>query len=157
MIRWRLRLEEYDYLIKYKKGSEYYVADALIVNRIEIIANKTIEEDSLTMVPQIADDAPVTPEEMDEIFDDVMAAVHTADENPAFSLPITDKNIHAFNYRIIIKGGNDYNLKINKDKRTVQYTMKINKSNAETHLLKFFKENVKPDKQYGIYFTTEEL
>ena len=35
--------------------------------------------------------------------------------------------------------------------------MKINKSNAETHLLKFFKENVKPDKQYGIYFTTEEL
>ena len=94
---------------------------------------------------------------MDEIFDDDMATVHTADEKPAFSLPITDKNIHAFNYSIIIKGGNDYNLKIIKDKLKVQYTVKINKSNAETHLLKFFKENVKPDKQYGIHFTTEEL
>ena len=69
----------------------------------------------------------------------------------AFSLPITDKNIHAFNYSIIIRGGNYYNLKINKDKLKVQYTVKINKSNADTHLFKFFKENVKPDKQYGIY------
>ena len=98
------------------------------------------------MVPQTPDDAPVTPEEMDEIFDDDMVSVHTADENPAFSLPITDKNVHAFNYSIIIKGENDYNLKINKDKLKVQYTVKINKSNAERHLLKFFKENVKPDK-----------
>ena len=107
------------------------------------------------MVPQTPDDAPVTPEEMDEIFDDDMATVHS--ENPAFTLPITDKNIHAFNYSIIIKGGNNYNLKINKDKLKVQYTVKINKSNAETHLLKFFKENVIPDKQYGIYFTSQEL
>ena len=154
LIKWRLRLEECDYIIKYKKGSENYIADAL--SRIEINANKTIE-DSLSMVPQTPDDAPFTPEEMDEIFDDDMATVHTADENPAFSLPITDNNIHAFNYSIIIKGGNDYNLKIDKDKFIVQYTVKINKSNAEAHLLKFFKENVKPDKQYGIYFTNEEL
>ena len=75
---------------------------------------KTIEEDSLSMIPQTHDDAPFTPEEMHKIFDDDMATVHTADENPAISIPITDKNIHAFNYSIIIKGGNDYNLKINK-------------------------------------------
>ena len=54
------------------------------------------------MVPQTPDDASFTPEEMDEIFDDDMATVHTADENPAFSLPIKNKNIHAFNYSIII-------------------------------------------------------
>ena len=94
---------------------------------------------------------------MDEIFDDDMATVHTTDENPAFSLPITDKNIPAFNYSIIIKKKNYNNLNINKDKLKVQCTVKINKSNAGTHLLKFFKEKVKPDKQYGIYFTTEEL
>ena len=109
LIRWRLRLEEYGYIIKYKKGSENYVADAL--SRVEINANETIEEGSLSMVPQTPDDASVTPEEMDEIFDDDMATVHTADENLAFSLSITDKNTHAFNYSIIIKGGNDYNLK----------------------------------------------
>ena len=105
LTRWRLRLEEYKYIIKYKKGSQNYVADVL--SRTEINANKTIEEDSLSMIPQTPDDAPVTPEEMDEILDDDMATVHTADENPAFSLPITDKNIHAFNYSIIIKGGNN--------------------------------------------------
>ena len=43
LIRWRLRLEEYHYIIKYKKGSENHVADAL--RRIEINAHKTIEED----------------------------------------------------------------------------------------------------------------
>ena len=80
-------------------------------------------------------DAPVTP---DEILEDDMATVHTADENPAVSLPITDKNIHAFNYSIIIKVGNDYNLKINKDKLRVQYTVKINKSNAETQFTQVF-------------------
>ena len=113
------------------------------MSRIEINANKTIEEDSLSMVPETPADAPVRPEEMDQIFDDDMITVHTADENPAFSLPIIDKNIHAFNYSIIIKGGNDYNLKINKDKLKVQYTVKINKSKAESHLLQFFKQTVK--------------
>ena len=37
------------------------------------------------MVPQTPNDAPVRSEEMNEIFDDNMAIVHTADENTAFS------------------------------------------------------------------------
>ena len=43
LIRWRLKLEEYNYKIKYKKGCENIVADAL--SRIEI-NNQEEEEDS---------------------------------------------------------------------------------------------------------------
>ncbi|OXU31707.1 hypothetical protein TSAR_007210 [Trichomalopsis sarcophagae] len=46
--------------------------------------------------------------EVDEDPGDDLETAHTAVEDPVFSLPITDKNIHAFNYSIIIKSGRDY-------------------------------------------------
>ena len=108
------------------------------------------------MVPQVSGDIPSSAKEIDEIFEDDLATNHTAEENPVFSLPITDKNIHTFNYSIIVKEGRDYDVKIIKDKLKVQYIIKINKQDAETQLLKFFNENIKPDKQYGIYFMNKE-
>ena len=105
------------------------------------------------MVPQVSGDIPSSAKEIDEIFEDDLATNHTAEENPVFSLPITDKNIHTFNYSIIVKEGRDYDVKIIKDKLKVQYIIKINKQDAETQLLKFFNENIKPDKQYGIFLT----
>ena len=67
-----------------------------------------------------------------------MATDDTAEENPVFSLPITDKNIDTFNYRIIVKEGRDYDVKIIMDKLKVQYIIKIYQQDAETQLLKFF-------------------
>ena len=139
LIRWRIKLEEYDYEVKYEKGCENYVADALC--RVEINNEEAGEDDLFSMLPQTPDDAPATTEEMDQIFSDDTATVHTAEEDPIFSLPVADKNIHVFNHSIIIKEGNDYRVKINKDKLKVQFTVKINKKDAETQLLKFFKEN----------------
>ena len=82
------------------------------------------------------------------------ATIHIAVENPVFSLLGSDKNIRAFNYSIIIKKGNDYQVKTTKDKK-IQYMIKINKNDAEAQLFQFFNENVKPNKQYGIYFETK--
>ena len=81
---------------------------------------------------------PHTIEEIDKLLDHDLIIVHTSEENPTFSLPISDKNIHAFNCSIIIKEGNNYQLKTMKNKLKIQYLIKINMKNAKTQLLKFF-------------------
>ena len=61
------------------------------------------------MLPQASDITPLTNQELAQMFEDEDdATIHTAVENLVFSLPVSDKNIHAFNYSIIIKKGNDY-------------------------------------------------
>ena len=89
--------------------------------------------------------------------DDDDTTIHTVEENPVFSLPGSDKNIHAFNDSIIIKKRNDYQVKTTEEKLKIQYMIKINKNDAEAQLPKFFNENVKPNKQYGINFESDEL
>ena len=108
------------------------------------------------MIAQAPDVASRAAEEVDEVVDDDIITVHTSDEDSIF-LPVTEKNIHAFNYSIILKSGNDYDVKINKDKLKIQHIVKIKEKNAETQLLKFLNENVKPDKQYEIYFANKSL
>ena len=151
LIRWKIKLAEYDFEIRYKNGCK---------NSVMVVKINAQEEndDLLSMVPQVSGDIPSSAKEIDEIFEDDLATNRTAEENPVFSLPITDKNIHTFNYSIIVKDGRDYDAKIIKDKLKVQYIIKINKQDAdETQLLKFFNENIKRDKQYGIYFMNEEF
>ena len=104
-----MKLVEYNYEIKYKKGCENKVANAL--SRIEI-NNQEEEEDSLSIVPQASDIAPLANQELTQSSEhEEDATIHTAEQNPVFSLPVSDKNIHAFNYSIIVKKGNDYQVK----------------------------------------------
>ena len=137
-------------------NSENKVTDAL--SRIEINNQEEEKEDSLSMLPQASDINPLNNQELTQTSkDEVDATIHTAEQNPVFSLPLSDKNIDAFNCSIIVKKGNDYQVKTTKDKLKIQYLIQINTNNAEAQLLKFLNENVKPNKQYGIYLETEEL
>ena len=43
-------------------------------------------------------------------------------------------------------------MRTKRNKLKTQYLVKIKEKDAETQLLKFLKENIKPDEQYGIYF-----
>ena len=64
---------------------------------------------------------------------------------------------NAFDCSIIHKLGNDYDVRTKRNKFKTQYLVKIKEKDAETHLLKFLKENIKPDEQYGIYFENKDL
>ncbi|OXU23333.1 hypothetical protein TSAR_006982, partial [Trichomalopsis sarcophagae] len=79
-------------------------------------------------------------EEVDEDHGDDLETAHTAVEDPYYS-----------------QIRRDCDVKINKDKLKIQYMVKINKDESETQLLKFINENIKPDKQYGIYFINDDL
>ena len=75
------------------------------------------------MLPQASDITPFTNQELTQTSDDEEdATMHAAEENPVFSLPVSDKNIHAFIYSIIVKRGNDYQVKTMKDKLKIQYS-----------------------------------
>ena len=101
---------------------------------------------TLSMLPQASDITPFTNQELAQMFEDEDdATIYTAVENPVFSLSVSDKNIHAFNYSIIIKKENDYQVKTTKDKLKIQYMIKINKNDVKAQLLKFLYRILKDD------------
>lgn len=51
LIRWKLKLEEYNYEINHLKGKENSVADAL--SRVEINALSDGEDDTQSMMPEV--------------------------------------------------------------------------------------------------------
>lgn len=69
LTKWQLRLEEFDFEIKYKKGKDNTVADAL--SRIEVDTKETrVDDDDLDLVsilPDVDDNEELLPDDADEI------------------------------------------------------------------------------------------
>ena len=110
------------------------------------------EDDPLSMIAQASTVTSPEAKEADEMLDDDMATIYTSDEDSVFALPVIERMIHSFDCSIILKLGNDYDVRTERNKLKTQYLVKIKEKDAETQLLKFLKENIKPEEQYGIYF-----
>jgi len=88
--RWKIKLREFDYEIKYIKGKENHVADAL-----SRITKKESKDNKIEEVFQNEDDVDTT-----------AATVHSAQEDNGDCIQITERPVNVFSHQLIFEKGN---------------------------------------------------
>lgn len=89
LLRWRLELEEFEYEVKYTKSKDNLVADALSSIEINVLENKTgNEEDNTSIIANVDDNT-----------DDID---NSAEQHPIQDMPIAERSINSFKHQICI-------------------------------------------------------
>lgn len=183
LVRWRLRLEEYDYKITYKKGKLNSNADALsrppnlnIATSVAAESQKPIfqyindfNDKMSTISIENPDDVMSIivepPDTTDQKLDDLDAeddnTIHTNAENPICSIKISEDPLNFGKNQIkFISVKNNpaepiiLNLFENSKQRLI---VQISKHNYKTDYLNFLKEYLVPNITYSCYFETDQL
>lgn len=132
LVRWRLKLEEFDYEIRYKKGKQNTNADALsrvkIADTVHINVNETEENDNASI-----------------------ATIHSAEENLNDHLPITERPLNDFQIQIVLKRSDKTAIQLlnpfrNKLRKTIERPIY-----SEEEVLDIFKKFVPPNKTTAIF------
>lgn len=109
LVRWRLKLEEFDYEIEYKRGVANSNADAL--SRVEINSKEIFEymenfNKALSEDPRDNDENESLIVNLDDNNDDREGTddltVHTSREEPILGMTITEKCVNSYDHQIII-------------------------------------------------------
>lgn len=169
LMRWRIKLEEFNFEIRYRKGVNNN-ADA--ISRIkfeELNINEDTDDDDNdldSIIPQIShEDLEITQKELEEITkfcsDDQpnqssSQTVHSNAENPILEIPYTERSLNTAMNQIIFQKTNSYKvekLKLHKNSR-IRLIVSIDELDDFT---KFLKEYIKPKSNYTIYFRHKEL
>lgn len=160
LTRWRLRLEEYDYKIIYKKGKYNTNADALSrikINTHEITQPGTSKEtitneddDGLSNIDiRTLLDMPITPETEDT----------STSNNQLDLIPISqdaiDKQLKQFHIRS--SPGTKYRVEDKSKSNRIIKDVYIPVNNTETEIIKFLREHTVADRKFFCYFYNTEL
>lgn len=179
LVRWRLKLEEFDYEIVYKKGKQNTNADAL--SRIEIYPTEVDQTE--TDVPPILqymneynenpvldlEPTPSTSKQNDDMSliaqidpdEENDETVHTSVENPILTINITEKPLNYFLSQVsILKVSHNPRIEIKKvfqnpTPRT-RFYIYITDETFEQQIINFLKEYASPKTQYVFYFQNDE-
>ena len=184
LIRWKLKLQEYDYTIFYKKGKLNQNADAL--SRIEIHFNETNDNSNIDFTDKEIENVineieqyAVTNENIND--DDINSIIANIDEQSHMNIDIDDEddqtqhsNTEYPNLEIPIaiqelnKAQNQIEIQLvnhspNKPKIIKPFPNKqriiaqISKNNTEHEIVQFVKEYCVPKVTYHLYFLPQEF
>lgn len=155
LVRWRLKLEEFDYQIIYKKGTLNTNADAL--SRVEIhpltidneIPCTSKDPDNQSIIANIDDDEP----------DD--NTIHTALENPIQDVKITDKPINYYKNQIFIDETNltmqERTFVLDSFEGTQRRQCYFTFEDTEQQFIDLIKNYFEPGKTYAFFLANEHL
>lgn len=180
LLRWRIRLEEFDYQIFYKKGKLNTNADAL--SRIELHTketndifsymddfnnkfNTTNSQSSHSEIDNIS--TQVQPDEqMSEINDppvenDDDGTIHTnAEQNPIVEIPIVETPVNYGQNQIIITSVLHSPAKPKLStlfEKKQRFTIQISQNHFEEDIINFVKNYVVPKISYHLYFENADI
>ncbi|CAK1582402.1 unnamed protein product [Parnassius mnemosyne] len=133
LTRWKLKLSEYDFTVKYKSGKSNTNADAL--SRVEIHNEET---DSMIA---LASERPPSVENSST------ASAHTSKENPILEVPIVDQPLNKFHRQIVISVVGDIKKRPVASKPFDTHNriaVQVSKSDLENDVVNLVKEYVIP-------------
>lgn len=187
LVRWRLKLEEFDYEIQYKKGKLNTNADAL--SRIEINTKEVVEtpdNDNMSIINNIdenpnmdevdsnssdkndeyyvVDDLDDIQENIENVENEEDQTAHSSIENPIQIIHISEKPLNLYNNQIIIEFILYADSKLHQRVHTKnifnnkkRIQVKIDKNTLRSEIINFMKNYLKPKLCYAILFKTDEL
>lgn len=136
LIRWRLKLEEFNYEIIYKKGKANTNADALSRVKVDHIDEEGVnkkEELNMNVNDNLSDHATSG------------STIHSAEENVDDGIPISEKPLNDFNIQFVFIKSNSTPMTVetvfkNKQRRTIRRP-KFNEEIVREIFQKFFPAN----------------
>lgn len=160
LTRWRLRLEEYDYKIIYKKGKYNTNADAL--SRIQINTHEITQPSTSTLTPLSPNndtydidirtllDMPIIPENV------VIDQVNQSDKTKIPSCDdAIDKQLKQFHIRSA--PGTQYRVEDKSKNNRIIKDIYIPINNTEPEIIKFLQEHTVAARKFHCYFHGENL
>lgn len=142
LYRWKVKLEEFDFDIKYIKGKTNFVADAL--SRVEININHETE----SIIPNVVDtDYQANVDDVDK------NTVHSNQEDPIFTLKMSERSLNQNRNQLVVKYGTTAKvIKQNLFKRNYRYTLIVTQNNLPSDLQKQLLDVINTSDKYAVYF-----
>lgn len=150
LIRWKIKLDEFEYDIEHLKGSANKVADAL--SRIEINVK---ENDNISMSPMIIKNPQSiqshSSNDENQNKNDSCDTIHSQEENLCCGLPISEKPINHFKSQILVTFGKKLKYRYTKIFDKNIYFLHVTPENTYKDLIELFTQFFNPTTAYGIY------